>query len=106
MLKVGGKSRAGRGERGRSAQNRLASIPRLLLTSLGGERRLVANESAYPCHDIVDVLRSRQLDLLVVLVLPSVVQSHSRRHGRVVLNRTEFSQDAVELIEIVEEVEY
>ncbi len=77
----------------------------MLLTCFGRESRLVGQQAADPSHHVVDVLRRWQLDLLAVLVDPGVVESDAGAHRRVVLHRAELGDDAVELVDVVEEVE-
>ena len=76
-------------ERGRGISGSVAEpggVERAARTGLGGKRSLVRQQAADPRHDVVDVLRRRQLDLLAVLVDPCIVESfflhNARTHAR------------------------
>lgn len=75
-------------------------------TGFGRKGCLVAKQAADPSHDVVNVLRRRQLDLLAILVDPCIIQPGACAHRRVVADRAKLGDDPVELVEIVEEVEY
>ena len=67
-----GRRQSGEGERERERER---GVERSARTSLGGKGGFVREKTTNPGHDVVNVLRRRELDLFPVLVDPCIVET-------------------------------
>ena len=76
-----------------------------VLARLGGEDVLVVKYGLHGAHDGVNVVGCGEVDLLLVLVCPEIVEAWSCAHVRTGLLGADLGEHAIELVEVGVKVE-